>query len=76
MKRRDAVALIETALNEPPGSLGEDSELRSLRGWDSVGKLSVMAALDGSLGIIPRPQGLARAARVADLLDLVKEALE
>ena len=76
IQRSQAVALIESALGVPPGSLSEETALGSVRNWDSVGRLSVLAAVEESLGVIASPRGLAGAVRVADILDLLGEGLE
>ena len=73
MTRKDGLALLESALNEVPGSIDEGTELESLAGWDSVGMLSVMALIDANVGVILPPDRIARSVTAGDLLNLVDD---
>ncbi|MHC4399077.1 MAG: acyl carrier protein [Planctomycetota bacterium] len=75
MTRREAVGLLESALNETPGTILETTELESLPGWDSVGMLSVMALVDAHAGVVLPPDQIAQSATVRDLLGLFEEKL-
>lgn len=44
--QRSVIASVEKALELPPGTLGETARAEEVRGWDSLGQLSVLAALD------------------------------
>jgi acyl carrier protein len=74
--RAEALAVLETALDAPPGSITEETELDSVKGWDSVGQLSVMAAYDAGVGVVLPPPKIASCRTAAELLELIKEKLE
>jgi acyl carrier protein len=76
MTYNDALGLLETALNEPPGTITKTTELKSLGSWDSVGILSVMALVDSSVGVVLAPEQLAKSTTAGDLLDLIRDRLE
>jgi acyl carrier protein len=76
MKREDGLTLLESALNEPNGSIDETTRLESLDGWDSVGMLSVMALVDSHLGVVLPPEEISRSDSAGDLLNLVKDKFE
>ncbi len=40
------IASIEKALEQRPGTLGETTRAEEVKGWDSLGQLSILAALD------------------------------
>ncbi len=42
----DVLRTIEVALQVRPGSLGLDATAENVEGWDSLGHLSILAALD------------------------------
>ena len=42
----DIVTTIEKALEIPSGSVGLDAESEDVEGWDSLGHLSILTALD------------------------------
>ncbi len=73
MTRNDALGLLESALDETTGTIAETTELESLRGWDSVGMLSVMALVDSNVGVVLHPEKIAGSVTAGDLLDLVSE---
>lgn len=75
MTRQEAFALVEGALNEAPGSIGEETRLDSLDGWDSVGMLSTMAVFDERFSVVLAPDQLLACKTGADLLNLVKDKL-
>lgn len=75
MTRKDALGLLESALNEASGSIQETTELEALAGWDSVGMLSVMALIDSNVGVILPPDRIAKSVTAGDLLDLVEDKL-
>ena len=75
MTRKDALGLLESALNEASGSIQETTELEALAGWDSVGMLSVMALVDSNVGVILPPDQIAKSVTAGDLLDLVEDRL-
>jgi acyl carrier protein len=76
MTRKQALAEIESALDAPPGSIREDTELGSVKGWDSVGQLSVMATLDAKFGVVVPPHKLVACKTAADVLAFVNDKLE
>lgn len=73
MTHDQAIKLIETALGEPPSSLNESTELRSLESWDSMGSLEVLAAFDAQDGTLVEVDRLADCHTVGDLVALVAE---
>ncbi len=71
MNRTDAIALIESALNEPPGCVSDATALESLAGWDSVGWISVIAAMDDRYHVVLPPEKLTACRTAGELVDLV-----
>lgn len=76
MTRREALTELEKALDAPAGSITEETELDSVKGWDSVGQLSVMAAYDAGIGVVLPPPKIASCKTAAEVLELIKEKLE
>lgn len=70
MSRQEALALLETALNEAPGTITESTSLDALSGWDSVGMVSLMALVDSSTGVVLPPEELRSSATAGELIRL------
>ncbi len=46
ISQSSVIAAIEKALEQQPGTLGETTRAEDVKGWDSLGQLSILAALD------------------------------
>jgi acyl carrier protein len=75
MKRNDFLTLIETMLEEDPGSLSGNEPLDSIR-WDSLAVVSFISLADEHLGAAVSPSELAKARNLSDVLSLVANRLE
>lgn len=47
----DPYAIVAEALDRPRNSLTEDSAIYREHGWDSLGHLNVILAIEGALGV-------------------------
>lgn len=65
--------LIATELNLDPATVDGDLAFRSLPVWDSMGALSVIAAVDMTFGVDLGAEDLRRCQTVADLHELIAQ---
>ncbi len=74
MTRAEFVAEFASLIEAPAGT-SEATDLASLAGWDSMGRLSFMAFADEQLGCEVSPAQLAECATVGDLASLLGDRL-
>jgi acyl carrier protein len=66
--------IIEKALELKPGILKEDSDSERMEGWDSLGQLSILVALDKHFkGKISSLSEMAEANSVPEILTILKK---
>jgi acyl carrier protein len=75
MTRQEFICEFTDVVGADPGSLGPDTVLTSLEGWDSVAYLSTVVLMDDQLGVSVRPEALQEAVTVNDILALVASRL-
>ena len=46
VSENDVLRAIERAIKAPPGSVGLDTDAENVEGWDSLGHLGILTALD------------------------------
>jgi acyl carrier protein len=63
---------IEEALRAKPGSVAMSDRLHDLEGWDSIGALAVIAAVDEFYGLTLDAGALMSCQTVSDLARLVE----
>ena len=70
----EVIAAIEKALELSPGSLGEDARAGEIDAWDSLGQLSILAALDSLFdGKIADIREMAEADSLSKILSILKQ---
>lgn len=65
---QEIISMVEVLLNEEIGSLCIDSKLRDIAGWDSMGRLLLMAELDERFGITLKENELAALKSVENII--------
>ena len=74
ISQSDVMAAIEKALDLSPGSLKESSRAEEISSWDSLGQLSVLAALDKIfIGKIAQISEMAEADSVPKILQILRQ---
>lgn len=71
MTKNEALLWLAEVFDEPPGSILETTQRADVLGWDSLGVLSLMAALDERFDIQLTEQELDELRQVQDVLDLL-----
>ena len=74
MTRDEAMTWLAGVFEEPPGSLHPDTPRDEVRGWDSLGVLSLMADLDEKFDIRVSEKEMAAMTKVQDVLDLLNRS--
>ena len=74
MNETEALAWIAEVFEEPAGSLRADTPSSSIAGWDSLGMLSLIAALDEKLHIQLDESEIFAIKSVRDILALLERA--
>lgn len=70
MNTKDAVALIEEALEVDPGTIRGDETLEAID-WTSLAAVTIIGLVDEKLGKTLEPKAIARCTTVADLTALL-----
>lgn len=68
---QEILDMLEVLLNEDQGSLSIESVLADISGWDSMGKLMLMAELDERFGITLRENELAQLQSIQNIIDAI-----
>lgn len=71
MTQKDFIKVLADILMVPVGDIEIESELDSFDAWDSMGKLSVLSAIDEAVKTPVPPGSIDNAKTVKDLLKLV-----
>jgi|NGEPerStandDraft_6_1074524.scaffolds.fasta_scaffold01946_5 acyl carrier protein len=71
MKTGEFLELLDDIIEQPAGTLGIEQKLDELEGWDSLAKVSFIAAVNGQFGITLLADRVVGAKTVADLVGLV-----
>jgi len=72
MKTLEALGWISEVFEESPGRIVATTERKAIPGWDSLGTLSLIAALDERFDIHLSEQDIESLQSVADLLDILR----
>ena len=67
---------LSEALMENASKIQPDTQLTSLSGWDSMGKVAFLSFLDEEFGYQPPHGALDQSQKVSDLMTLVKSNLQ
>jgi len=73
MNRAQIIGEIETLLDEPVGSLSESQLFRSLKQWDSLTSVELLALADDQLGVLVNVDNLAKCQTIGDIVDMLEE---
>ena len=73
MTNTEALAWIADIFEEPPENVKAETARDELAGWDSLGVLSLMAALDEKFDIQLTETGIESLATVGDVLELLRK---
>lgn len=74
MTRDEALEWLAGVFEEPPGSVRPETPRDEIRGWDSLGVLTLMADLDEKFDIRVGEKEMAAMTRVKDILDLLDQS--
>jgi acyl carrier protein len=72
MNTQEALNWISEIFEEPPGRIDPDTLRDEIAGWDSLGTLSLLAALDERFDIHLSEQDIERLQSVKDIFDLLR----
>lgn len=72
MKTQEALGWIAEVFEEGAGRIGATTLRKEIPGWDSLGTLSLIAALDERFDIHLSEQDIEGMQSVADLLDILR----
>ena len=72
MTTDDALAWACEVFEEAPGRIAADTKRESIPGWDSLGTLSLIAALDERFDIHLSEQDIEGMQRVEDILSILR----
>jgi acyl carrier protein len=73
MSQEDALKWITELFEEPPGSLTPETALSSVPKWDSLGVLTLMAALDEKFNLLITADNTIAMRKIGDILDLLQK---
>ena len=72
MNTQDAVTWIAEIFEEPPGGVSANTPRDDIPGWDSLGVLTLMAALDERFNILLSEEEMDGMANVSDVLTILR----
>jgi len=72
MKTEDALAWIAEVFEEPPGQIAADTAREKIPGWDSLGTLTLIAALDERFDIHLSEKDMEGMQQVKDILEILR----
>lgn len=73
MMQQEAIAWIAKVFEVSPEQLTPDTHRDEIPAWDSLGVLTLMAALDGDLGIVLTDEDIQNIKTVGDLLAAMQQ---
>lgn len=72
MKTEEAIAWIAEVFEEPPGQIAADTARKKIPGWDSLGTLTLIAALDERFDIQLSEKDMEDMQQVKDILEILR----
>jgi acyl carrier protein len=72
LNTRDALNWIAEVFEEPAGSVSADTPRENIVGWDSLGTLTLIAALDERFDIHLSEKEIDAMKRVSDVLEILR----
>ena len=63
----EARRVVATALNRSLEAVEEAAAIGQMQGWDSIGHMSIVLALEGQIGRMLRPDEIGRLKSIADI---------
>ena len=63
----EALLLVATALDRSLETVDETATVGHMQGWDSIGHMSIVLALEGQIGRMLRPDEIGRLKSIADI---------
>ncbi len=72
MNTQDALTWIAEVFEEPAGRINAETRREEIPGWDSLGTLSLIAALDERCDIHLTEKDIGGMQRVSDILDILR----
>ncbi|MBT3279185.1 MAG: acyl carrier protein [Phycisphaerales bacterium] len=75
MNQAEFLEELEVVLDEDAGTLAPATLIADIEGWDSTGLLSVIALLDGDLGVHVNIDTLRACKTLADLIALLGDTI-
>lgn len=67
------IRIVASAIQIDPGTLNSDSSLGNVPGWDSLGHLSVISAIEADFGIELSVDDVIECESIADFVDVISE---
>jgi acyl carrier protein len=72
MNKQEALEWISEVFEEAPGRIDVDTLRKDIPGWDSLGTLSLIAALDEKFDIHLSEQDIENMQKVGDVFDILR----
>jgi len=72
MNKEEALEWISEVFEEAPGRIDADTLRKDIPGWDSLGTLSLIAALDEKFDIHLSEQDIENMQKVADVFEILR----
>jgi acyl carrier protein len=73
MSQEEALKWITALFEEPPGTFTPETVLSSVAKWDSLGVLTLMAALDEKFELLVTADNILPMQKVGDILELLRK---
>jgi acyl carrier protein len=72
MNKEEALSWISEVFEEAPGRIDENTLRKDIPGWDSLGTLSLIAALDEKFDIHLSEQDIENMQRIGDVFEILR----
>lgn len=74
MSQEEAIKWIAELFQEPPSRITPETPRTAISGWDSLGILTLMAALDETFGILVTDGDTRAMTKAGDIVDLLRKS--
>lgn len=72
MNHHEAIAWIANVFEEPEENIRPETRRDAIPGWDSLGVLALIAALDKDFDIVLEPEAIQAMASVEEILEVLR----
>ncbi len=72
MKTAAFLGILEDIVNVPKGTLKMEDGPKTVKSWDSMAQVTILATIDGELGVELSDDSMTRFQTVGQLIDILK----